>query len=89
MVHASLRAAGPVDGGAEGVLEALDRAVGPDGTLLMILGAEIAEDWVNERPESERATLLADAPPFDTKPRRPSTRSATLLKSSAVLRGRT
>ena len=67
MVHASLRAAGPVDGGAEGVLEALDRAVGPDGTLLMILGAEIAEDWVNERPESERATLLADAPPFDTQ----------------------
>jgi len=65
MVHASLRAIGPVDGGPEGVLAALDRAVGPDGTLLMILGAEIAEDWVNERPESERAGLLADTPPFD------------------------
>ena len=65
MVHASLRAIGPVDGGPEGVLEALDRAVGPDGTLLMILGAEIAEDGVNERPELERAGLVAHAPPFD------------------------
>lgn len=65
MVHASLRAIGPVDGGPEGVLEALDRAVGPDGTLLMVLGAEIAADWVNQRPEPERAALLTGAPPFD------------------------
>ena len=65
MVHASLKAIGPVDGGPDGVLEALDRAVGSNGTLLMILGAEIAEDWVNERPETEREALLADTPPFD------------------------
>ena len=65
MVHASLRAIGPVTGGAEGVLDALDDAVGPEGTLLMILGAEIEHDWVNERPEVERAELLAAAPPFD------------------------
>jgi aminoglycoside N3'-acetyltransferase len=65
MVHASLRAIGPVEGGADGVLDALGAAVGPDGTLLMILGAEIAQDWVNQRPETERPALLRDAPPFD------------------------
>lgn len=65
MVHASLRAIGPVAGGADGVIAALDRAVGSDGTLLMILGAEIAHDYVNRLPESERPALLADAPAFD------------------------
>jgi aminoglycoside N3'-acetyltransferase len=65
MLHASLRAIGPVEGCADGVIDALDRAVGPDGTLLMILGAEIAHDFVNHLPEAERPALLADAPPFD------------------------
>lgn len=65
MVHVSLRAIGPVERGPSGVLEALDRAVGSNGTLLMVLGAEIPHDWVNERPEAERAALLVDAPPFD------------------------
>ena len=65
MIHASLRAIGPVEGGADGVLDALERAVGPDGTLFMILGAEIAHDFVNHLPEAERPALLADAPPFD------------------------
>lgn len=40
MVHASLRAIGPVEDRAAGVVAALDRAVGDDGTLLMVLGAE-------------------------------------------------
>jgi hypothetical protein len=53
------------EGGADGVLDALHAAVGDDGTLLMILGCECAWDWVNERPEEERAALLAEAPPFD------------------------
>jgi aminoglycoside N3'-acetyltransferase len=65
MVHASLKAIGPVEGGADGVVQALDWAVGPSGTLLMVLGAENEWDWVNERPESERAALLAEAVPFD------------------------
>jgi aminoglycoside N3'-acetyltransferase len=38
MVHASLRAVGPVVGGAAGVVAALDASVGPTGTLLMTLG---------------------------------------------------
>ena len=54
-----------MEGGAESVIEALESAVGHDGTLLMILGAEYEFDWVNERPEAERAALLAEAPVFD------------------------
>lgn len=65
MIHASLRRIGPVEGGAAGVLEALDTAVGPDGTLLMILGAVVEHEWVNERPEAEREALLAGVPPYD------------------------
>lgn len=65
MVHASLRALGPVEQGAAGVVEALGRAVGPEGTVLMVLGAADAWAWVNDRPVSERPGLLADAVPFD------------------------
>jgi aminoglycoside N3'-acetyltransferase len=65
MVHASLRAIGPVEGGADGVIEALEKAVGRRGTLLMTLGARDERDWVNERPEGERAGLLRDAIAFD------------------------
>ena len=65
MVHASLRAIGPVEGGAGGVIDALEAAVGPPGTLLMVLGARDDWDWVNERPEDERPGLLRDAVPFD------------------------
>jgi aminoglycoside N3'-acetyltransferase len=65
MVHASLRKIGPVEGGASGVIAALDEAVGPDGTLLMILGAEIEHEWVNKRPEEEREALLANVAPYD------------------------
>jgi aminoglycoside N3'-acetyltransferase len=39
MVHASLRAVGPVAGGAGGLLDALAHAIGPGGTLFMTLGA--------------------------------------------------
>lgn len=63
-LHASLRRIGPVQGGAVGVIEAVEQAIGPEGTLVMILGATNVWDWVNSRPESERAGLLADAEPF-------------------------
>jgi aminoglycoside N3'-acetyltransferase len=65
MVHASLRAVGPVEGGAAGVVAALDRAVGEPGTLLMMVSARDDWAWVNERPETDREALLADAEPFD------------------------
>lgn len=65
MVHASLRKIGRVEGGPRGVVAALDLAVGAAGGLMMALGADNDWDWVNARPESERAALLADAEPFD------------------------
>lgn len=39
IVHASLRSVGPIEGGASGLLDALVDVLGPDGTLLMVLGA--------------------------------------------------
>lgn len=65
MVHASLRAVGLVDGDAAGVLAALERAVGPDGTLLMTLGAADDWAWVNDHAEADRPGLLTDAEAFD------------------------
>lgn len=50
MVHASLRALGPVEGGAATVLDALLDTVGPDGTLLM--------------PALTYATVNASSPAF-------------------------
>jgi len=65
MVHASMRAVGAVEGGAAGVVEALEAAVGPTGTIVMNLGAHDDFDWVNSRPEADRPTLLENAPAFD------------------------
>ena len=65
MVHASLRAVGEVEGRADGVVRALDAAVGAAGTVLMGLGARDDWGWVSDRPEDERAALLADATPFE------------------------
>jgi len=65
MVHASLRAIGPVEGGADGLIDAILSVIGDEGTMLMVLGARDDHAWVNERPEAERAELLADAQPFD------------------------
>ena len=65
MVHASLRAIGQVEGGAGGVVRALDDVVGPAGTLVMNIGARDDLSWINERPEAERPVLLAGATPFD------------------------
>lgn len=87
MVHASLRALGPVATGALGVVDALDAAVGPTGTWLMVYGDEDQWGWVNDRPEAERPALLADAPPFDPW-RAPVLREVgTLAEVMRVVRG--
>jgi len=70
MVHASLRKIGLArtefgEGGAEAILDALDAAVGPTGTLMMVLGSHYLLDWVNRRPVAERAALLAGTEPLD------------------------
>jgi aminoglycoside N3'-acetyltransferase len=70
MVHASLRRIGlgraeTGGSGAERLLDALDEAVGADGTLMMVLGTDYPMDWINEHPPEARAALLAGSPPFD------------------------
>jgi len=70
MVHASLRKLGLARsrfgaGGPELLLEALEQALGRDGTLLMILGTDFPHDWVNKRPVEERARFLAGREAFD------------------------
>jgi aminoglycoside N3'-acetyltransferase len=69
MVHASLRRLGlaSTEGGADRLLDVLEEAVGPEGTLLMVLGTDYAQDRVNLRPEAERAALLAGTEPFDPR----------------------
>lgn len=65
MVHASLRRIGAVEGGADGTIDAIRRAIGAEGTMLMVLGSQNDWAWVNRRPELERAALLEHAEPFD------------------------
>lgn len=70
MVHASLRRIGlaalrPRGAGADLLLDVLDEAVGPGGTLLMLLSSDYPEDKANLRPAAERPALLADSAPFD------------------------
>ncbi len=70
MVHASLRRLGlarsaGVEDGATLLLDALDEAVGEDGTLLMVLGSQYAQDHVNGHPAQARAALLEGTLPFD------------------------
>ncbi len=43
MVHASLRRIGPIEGGADTLLDALQAVLGADGTLLMLLAADDEE----------------------------------------------
>ena len=69
MVHASLRRIGlsraeAGEGGAERLLDALEAAVGPDGTVMMVLGSHYEMDWVNKGPIETRAQLLAGSAPL-------------------------
>jgi len=59
MVHASLRRLGPVEGGAEGVVDALLAALTPGGTLVFPLGSEGDEpfDPLTSRAELDIGTL--------------------------------
>jgi aminoglycoside N3'-acetyltransferase len=65
MLHASLRALGPVAGGSDGLIAALDQAVGADGTLLMVLGAHGVAEWAHEPPDPATAAALRPEEAFD------------------------
>ncbi|MEN9933061.1 MAG: hypothetical protein RIS17_1634 [Pseudomonadota bacterium] len=65
MVHASLRAVGAVVGGADGVIAALRRVVGPDGCILAYVSwLEQFEDALDDDGRLDPA-LKAFIPPFD------------------------
>lgn len=59
MVHASLRAIGRVDGGATGVIEAVLSALGPDGTMMMVIAADDDEpfDRLSTPADSDNGVL--------------------------------
>lgn len=73
MLHASLRALGcarsqGVERGAEQLLDAVTEVLGPTGTLLMVLGTESPNEWVNEQPVAERSRLLLErGVPYDPR----------------------
>jgi aminoglycoside N3'-acetyltransferase len=62
MVHASLRKLGPVERGASGVIDALRGAIGPAGTLLMVLSADESEpfDALRSRVDVDDMGVLAE-----------------------------
>lgn len=66
LVHAGLRAIGPIVGGPDMLLAALGDAVGPAGTILAYT------DWQNEDDILDHPERRADIPPFD-----PATSRAT------------
>lgn len=84
LVHASLSALGWVVGGPEAVILALERALGPRGTLMMPAYSMNAPDpshWVDPPvPESWWATIEDAWPPFDPQ-RSPPRRLGTIAET--------
>jgi aminoglycoside 3-N-acetyltransferase len=68
MVHASLRAIGPVEGRALGLLDAVRGAIGPQGTLLMVLSALEGEPFDALRTPVDTADYGILAEVFRTFP---------------------
>jgi len=67
MLHASLRKVGPVEGGADVLLDAILRVLGNDGTLLMVLGADPTVPFVaSSTPTEPEMGILAET--FRTRP---------------------
>lgn len=62
MVHASLRAIGPMERGADGLLDSIQEVISPGGTLLMVLGADADEpfDALQTQVDVEEMGVLAE-----------------------------
>jgi len=82
MVHASVRAVGPVIGGPDMIHLAIEDAVSPGGTVVMILGCSDGYDDVGRGHLSadEEAALLAHMPAFDPRTARAARDNGTLVE---------
>jgi aminoglycoside 3-N-acetyltransferase len=65
MVHASIKAIGRLVGGPDIVHRAVVQAIGPAGTMLMVVGWADDLYGIAEMPEADRAVYLAALPAFD------------------------
>jgi aminoglycoside 3-N-acetyltransferase len=65
MLHASVRSVGWVVGGPDVVLHALREALGPEGTLMMMVGWEDNPYELETWPEERRRAYLEECPAFD------------------------
>lgn len=82
MVHASVRAVGPVLGGPDQIHLAICDAVAPGGTMVMLLGCPDGYDDVGRghlTPEQE-AEILSHMPAFDPKATRANRDVGTLAE---------
>ncbi len=63
MVHASLRRIGPVEGRAQGLIEAIVETIGPEGTMMMVLGADssVPFDAAKSPVDTDEMGFLAEA----------------------------
>lgn len=68
MVHASLRAIGPVEGGASSVIAAVCDSIGPAGTMVMVIGTDHAgREEVKHLSRAEQIAALEALPPVDIR----------------------
>ena len=65
MLHASVGAVGWVVGGPDVILHAVREVLGPDGTLMMMVGWEDNPYDLQAWPEARRRAYLEECPPFD------------------------
>jgi aminoglycoside 3-N-acetyltransferase len=65
MLHASARAVGWVVGGPDVILHALREVLGPDGTVMMMVGWEDNPYDLDSWPEGRRRAYLDECPAFD------------------------
>jgi aminoglycoside 3-N-acetyltransferase len=82
MVHASVRAVGPVAGGPDQIHLAIKDAVGPEGTMLMYASAPDGYDEVGRGmlPPDVEAELLEKLPPFDAETARSARDNGALVE---------
>jgi aminoglycoside 3-N-acetyltransferase len=80
MLHASVRAVGWVVGGPDVVLHALREVLGPDGTLMMMVGWEDNPYDLESWPEERRRAYVGECPAFDPATSRANRRWSILTE---------